>query len=379
MDRLICIFLFFISAALFAGQATTTEQIMGMVDAGSSGSRLHIFSYQLDEQGHVQQLKELWSRKIMPGLASIYSSQQDIDDYLDRLFVEVPVKPLRLRIYATAGMRLLPKPLQYRQFALVKKWFDQHPDYQLEEARTISGVEEGLFAWMSVNQSLNRFAGSGDPVATLDIGGASVQIVFPVADDEELNSDDKIYLDIYGRHYALFIHSFLGLGQTELTHQFLDDKSCFPVGYKMPAGRSASGNIRLCSQHVETLVNKIHRVADQIAPTLSQHPVREWVAIGGLATVLHGDIYNTIPKPFTLQSLYDTANVQACQQSWKTMKARYPHNTFLYDYCLLPAAYYALIVKGYGVPANQPIELLAKDNFIDWTSGAVMYAAIKSA
>ncbi|VEH35113.1 ectonucleoside triphosphate diphosphohydrolase [Legionella sainthelensi] len=49
---------------VYAEPASCTEhQCIAVVDAGSTGSRAHIFAYNLDETNTPSQIHEIWSKK----------------------------------------------------------------------------------------------------------------------------------------------------------------------------------------------------------------------------------------------------------------------------------------------------------------------------
>ena len=77
------------------------------------------------------------------------------------------------------------------------------------ETRTLTGYEEGLFAWLSAK---------GDNVATdfgiVEMGGASSQVTFPCADCDP--ADDAVKtIQLGGKPLQMYSYSYLGLGQDE--------------------------------------------------------------------------------------------------------------------------------------------------------------------
>ena len=66
------------------------HQCLGIVDAGSTGSRVHLYTYDLDEQKTPINIVEHWSKKIKPGLASLSPEQATINAYLTELFSDGP-------------------------------------------------------------------------------------------------------------------------------------------------------------------------------------------------------------------------------------------------------------------------------------------------
>ncbi|CEG61292.1 multidrug DMT transporter permease [Legionella micdadei] len=360
----------------FAINAASTEcqqhQCVAVVDAGSTGSRLHIYAYDTDLSNTPINIKELWSKKIKPGIATIESNQATVDAYLTILFSGAPEGNLPVYFYATAGMRLLPAPKQKHFYNLVQNWFANQSQWQLKSSKTITGSEEGLYGWLAVNYKLGTLNTEGkNTVGTMDMGGASVQIAFPVERTDGIKATDIQQIDLYGRHLQLFVHSFLGLGQTEVTHQYLDATSCFANEYELPNGSAAEGEAATCKAEVASLLNGVHRVNQIVQPAIDANPISNWFVIGGMAELVQSPPFQFPTNQFTNESLLEQANTQVCHQPWSSLSSLYPGNEYLYGYCLFPAYYYALMVDGYGVPPQQPINYLTANQVGDWTLGVV--------
>lgn len=349
------------------------QKCMAVIDAGSTGSRIHMFSYDLDKQNSPINITERWSKKIKPGLATIEADKASIDSYLTNLFQDAPhiVQPVYL--FATAGMRLLPKPKQQKTHALIQNWFENQSDWELQSSRTITGSEEGLFGWLSVNYQLGTLTSGQGFVGVMDMGGASVQVVFPVTNATAVNHSDIQQVTLYGRHFNLFSHSFLGMGQNEVTHQFLDSKSCFINDYEMPTGEPAQGDAYACEQEISPLTNTVHQVNSVVQPTLTENPVKNWYVIGGLADLVKSQPFDFKEKEFTNQQLLEQANSKICQQQWSVLSSQYPNNDYLYGSCLFSAYYYSLIIDGYGIQPQQKIYYLAPEQTNDWAMGVILY------
>ncbi|MBA2711278.1 MAG: multidrug DMT transporter permease [Tatlockia sp.] len=372
--RLFAFLTLFISFAANAESLNCQQhQCMAVVDAGSTGTRLHVFEYDFDKTQTPINIKELWTKKIKPGLATLEPTQAAIDLYLSSLFLDAPTEKIPTYFYSTAGMRLLSQPKQKQVYNLVEKWFAKWPQWELRSAKTISGADEGLFAWLVVNHQLGKLnSDEKTPVGVMDMGGASVQIIFPVENTEGLNNSDLVEFELYGKHRKLFIHSFLGLGQTEVSHQYLDVASCFSNNYQLTDGLAAAGDAGTCEKEISLLINEVHRVNPLVQPVLAENPVNQWYVLGGMAELAQTKPFQFEAKQFTNQSLLDQANSLVCQQQWPTLIAQYPSNDYLYGYCLFPSYYYALMVEGYGIQPNQLINYITSNQGGDWPLGVVL-------
>ena len=350
---------------------------LAVVDSGSTGSRLHIYAYDLDSHQHPVQISELWSKKIKPGLAMIDSDPQALDAHLTALFTGAPEDHMPVYFFATAGMRLISKVRQQAVYQSIQQWFVTQPQWKLMEATTITGQEEGVYGWLAVNYKLGAFGASGTTqhtlVGVMDMGGASVQITFPVQNTEKINPNDIYNIDVNGHHFVLFAHSFLGLGQTLLSQQFLDERSCFANGYQLPSHLSAKGDAFFCQYDVSKLINSVHGVNHIVKQPIAANAVDDWYTIGGIAPLVEDKLFGFSDQQFTNQRLLEQADIQICHQSWQALITQFPENEYLYGYCLSASYYYALMVDGYGLKPDQPVNYMPSGQDIDWTLGVVLH------
>jgi GDA1/CD39 (nucleoside phosphatase) family len=376
-SRLFCFLVFFVNLAAYAtGSDCQEHQCLAVVDAGTSGSRLHIYAYDVEQTNTPINIKELWSKKIKPGFATLETDQTSIDSYLTSLFSGTPVTNLPVYFYATAGMRLLPQPRQQLFYSLLQQWFAKQTQWYLQSAKTITGKDEGIFAWLAVNYQNGVFnVAQADYVGVMDMGGSSVQIVFPVKEIAGIDKTELQQLELYGRRLQLFIHSFLGLGQTEVTHQFLDVASCFANDYLLPTGFTGAGDAYSCAAEISSLMNDVHHVNRIVQSVIGANPVNNWYVMGGMAELAQTKPFQFTSYQFTNQTLLKQADELVCHQQWPTVYAQYPNNEYLYGYCIFPSYYYALMVDGYGIQPQQPISYRpSNQQGSDWTLGVVLYS-----
>ena len=373
----ILLFLFITFSASAENASCTQHHCIAIVDAGSGGSRVHIYAYDVDESNNPVNINELWLNKVKPGFATVDMNQGAIDNYLNSLFVGAPQYNLPVYFYATAGMRLLSQPKQQQYFQFLQQWFAGQSQWTLKDAQTITGSEEGLYGWLAVNYRLGSLTSNNKPlVGVTDMGGASVQIVFPVQNTAAIDKDDLIELDLYGRHLTLFGHSFLGLGQTILSQQFLDTANCFANNYQMPNGTPAQGDATFCQRDVSVLINQVHSANDIVRPALTANPVKFWYTIGGLTTLIDSKPFHFENHQLTSEALLAQGDSEVCHKQWQDLQLQYPGNDYLYGYCLVSSYYYALLVNGYGIPPHEPINYLENSQNIDWTLGVVLHPKI---
>lgn len=354
-------------------QKCIQSHCIAVIDAGSSGSRLHVYSYDLDSTSSPIKINEIWNRKVLPGLSTIEHEHGSISAYMEKLFTDAPAVRMPVYFYSTAGMRLLPKTHHRNVNQLVADWFDKQYYWRLVTARTITGNEEGIFAWLAINYHLGLLSQSEKPVVgVMDIGGGSVQIVFPVANETNPNSDPITFIDLYGQHFMVYSHSFLGLGQNEMAHQYSDVEFCYPNEYELPSGEMAHGDTNSCKLEIATLVNKVHYVEKKIKPLLTNNLIKNWYIMGGVTNLLNDKFFSFSNQQFTIRDLLLAANKNVCHQNWSKLEERNPNNFMLYNYCMLPSYLSALIVNGYGIQPKQTINFMPLNKTIDWTIGVVL-------
>lgn len=364
----------FVQASSFKNTKCGERYCIAVVDAGSTGSRLHIYAYDLNTFKEPINIEQIWSKSITPGFASLEAREAVIQSYLNLLFGGMPEQNLPVYFYATAGMRLLSEPKQVDRFDELRRWFDVHPEWRLIQARTITGREEGVFAWLAINYQLGALTENNTTMAgVMDIGGASVQVAFPVYDRSDINSDDLIELSIYGRSLTLFTHSFLGLGQTVFSYQFLDLGNCFSDHYRLPSGANGHGDAVSCQKDVSRLVNHVHEVRQIVKPVIDNNVIKNWYILGAINSLVQDPLFDFKNNQLTGRELLVQANDKVCHHSWKSLKQAFPENDFLYGYCLFSSYYYALMVNGYGLKPDQPIHYLSNSKNSNWTLGVVLH------
>lgn len=368
----------FFSCSLFANIDCTFKNCMIVVDSGSTGSRAYLYQYKFSSNNTPTMIKELSSKKVSSGLATIGEDELRLNTYLSALFDGFKGLKVRLPVYyhSTAGMRLLSEYKQKSIYHLVRLWFEKNSDaFELKALGTISGQQEGFFGWLAVNYLAGSFTSSSakQSVGMMDFGGASIQIAMPITDVSQVDKKDVISTMVAGKTYNVYSKSFLGLGINELPHQFLNDKNCFSDSYPLPDGGIGAGNVYQCEQDIELLTNQLHKVNNIQFNKLSQN-VDKWYALGALEGLSESAPYQSLGTSFTLNDITQLAQKGACNIDWQVLKKSDPNNKYLYKSCLAGAYYYAIIVNGYGLSESTLVETKASNDatLFDWTYGVVI-------
>ncbi|KAH7113840.1 nucleoside phosphatase family-domain-containing protein [Dendryphion nanum] len=212
-----------------------------IVDAGSTGSRIHVYKYNNCESTpelEDEVFKQTTPKKGGSGLSSYGEDAQgaaeSLDVLLDVAMEKVPDEYKRctpITVKATAGLRKLGKENSDKILAAVRTRLETKYPFPVVAAdkggvEVMDGKYEGVYAWITTNYLLGKLSkpDKTPTVAVLDLGGGSTQIVFEptfkgVAHGgmpEKLQEGDHKYdLDFGGRHFELYQHSYLGYGLME--------------------------------------------------------------------------------------------------------------------------------------------------------------------
>jgi len=217
-----------------AAPARGEKRFAVIVDAGSSGSRIYVYQY--DSGKEVPDLKQIqrngksWNYKKRPGISSLAGRLDDVKEYVNDLLQhlkdELPETSFPrsswdstpFMWFATAGMRLLPATEandltnKIREVANDKEVVPFH--FMDSWARTLSGEEEGAFAWISLNYLNDYFTkDSVEDYGVVETGGASSQMTFLSTGNILSN---KFNVIINRKLYPLYTHSFLYFGQDQI-------------------------------------------------------------------------------------------------------------------------------------------------------------------
>ncbi|SNX82367.1 related to YND1 - apyrase (NDPase/NTPase) [Melanopsichium pennsylvanicum] len=307
-----------------------------LVDAGSSGSRMQVYSWKdpkleralraskgLDakvlpkvEKGTWENSGMDWSLKIEPGLSSYGDHPADVGSHLKVLLdhAEKIVPPSALAetpiyVMATAGMRLLPDHQREAVLSETCRYIRQHTSFSIdgggcsEHVQVISGEEEGLLGWISINYLMDGFHIRGKKASLdgetdimegkstfgfLDMGGASTQIAFEpskqalqgegAAAEAELTTVPLRMLDGTEVSHEVFVTTFLGYGTNQARNRYIDllgseDKAqaskhaltdpCLPNGLQLSeidgkpdVSLTGTGNFTACLESIHPLLDK---------------------------------------------------------------------------------------------------------------------------
>ncbi|XP_041866821.1 ectonucleoside triphosphate diphosphohydrolase 6 [Melanotaenia boesemani] len=194
-----------------------------MFDAGSTGTRIHIFKFQMENKEAPKLTHETF-RAIKPGLSAYADDPQKcaagIEELLEVAKSSVPTimwtsTPVVLR--ATAGLRMLPGEKADHLLEGVRALFRESPFlFKGDSVSIMDGTDEGISAWITINFLTGGLHGAGLPtVGMLDLGGGSTQITFSPNDEKTIQTSPIDYIrsfQMFNNTHTVYTHSYLGLG-----------------------------------------------------------------------------------------------------------------------------------------------------------------------
>ncbi|XP_034041179.1 ectonucleoside triphosphate diphosphohydrolase 6 isoform X3 [Thalassophryne amazonica] len=146
-----------------------------MFDAGSTGTRVHIFKFQMGHDEAPKLVQETF-RAIKPGL-SAYADDPD----------------------------------QVRSLFLVSPFLSREDSVSI-----MDGTDEGISAWITVNFLTGGLhSANSNTVGVLDLGGGSTQITFSPQDEKTIQVSPVDYIrsfQMFNSTHTVYTHSYLGLG-----------------------------------------------------------------------------------------------------------------------------------------------------------------------
>ncbi|XP_029772357.1 ectonucleoside triphosphate diphosphohydrolase 6 isoform X2 [Suricata suricatta] len=307
------------------GMATHSHEVFYgiMFDAGSTGTRVHIFQF-TQQPGETPTLTHETFKALKPGLSAYADdvekaffteksisdsanlghllfrmiswtlSTSGIQELLDVAKKDVPFdfwKATPLVLKATAGLRLLPGEKAQKLLQKVKEVFKASPFLVGDDCVSImNGTDEGVSAWITVNFLTGSLKTSGrSSVGMLDLGGGSTQITFLPRVEDTLQTCPPGYLtslQMFNQTYKLYSYSYLGLGLMSarlailggmegkpaedgrelvspcLSPGFTGEWEHAEITYRI-SGQKAVNLHELCASRVsEILRNKVHRTEE---------------------------------------------------------------------------------------------------------------------
>jgi hypothetical protein len=234
--------LVFLAACGGSDTAPRQTVYMAVVDAGSSGSRAYLYKLvpagDFVEIGNMAELapsglKALSAFADNARLAGPQGIAPLLDAIADTLAGSaIPRSAVRVDVLATAGMRLVEQgnpPAAGAIYASVRETIAA-AGYRTGSVATISGENEGLYAWVDVNYLYRNFQQRSATKGIVEVGGASAQVAYAAGDAGHPGVTTHL---INGVSYPVLSVSYLGLGQNEARKAMIGlagtgNNACYP-------------------------------------------------------------------------------------------------------------------------------------------------------
>ena len=205
--------------------AATDDAYAVVIDAGSTGSRVHIFRFGHAAGTGAPELEDDTFKAVKPGLSehagNPAKAAASLKPLLAKAMEAVPAHlhaSTSLIVGATAGLRLLPGGQADAILDAVRALLKSEFPFAVDPAAGVTildGADEGAFAWLTLNYLLGHLG--KDPastVAAIDLGGGSVQHAYALGPGAAAGAPAGYVraLAAPGRGYDVYVHSYLGYG-----------------------------------------------------------------------------------------------------------------------------------------------------------------------
>ncbi len=218
--------------------AKTSYQII--MDAGSSGTRIYVYKQKRNTIKDLPQFQELLNHRTATPLAkqTVSGAQKLVSDLLTLAKTELikhkqtNTNNIRVNLLATAGMRKLAKDKQEEIYDGVRKTIKAE-SFTVGEVRTLDGYQEGIYTWAALNYLSDTFK-ANTALGSIEVGGASLQIVYPSTTLPKNTSDYKMVTLVNNQQYSVFSRTWLGLGDNDALasmNKSINRQYCYPNQY----------------------------------------------------------------------------------------------------------------------------------------------------
>ncbi|KAG9458570.1 hypothetical protein H6P81_003078 [Aristolochia fimbriata] len=212
------------------GSASDSKSYAVIFDAGSSGSRVHVYCF--DDKLNLLPIGkdlELFLQK-KPGLSSYASNPRDAANSLKPLLVEAENAVPRalhsktpVRVGATAGLRALEGDASDKILQAVRDLLENDSSFKFQSdwVTVLDGTQEGAYQWVTINYLLGNLGNKySNTVGVVDLGGGSVQMAYAISEKDAAKAprptdgEDSYVKELFlkGVKYHLYVHSYLHYG-----------------------------------------------------------------------------------------------------------------------------------------------------------------------
>ncbi|XP_053323768.1 ectonucleoside triphosphate diphosphohydrolase 3 [Spea bombifrons] len=234
-----------------------------VLDAGSSRTTVYVYQWPAEKENDTGVVNQTFKCNVNGQGISSYANDPDkatlnIDGCMKKVSDVIPLSQQNSTpayLGATAGMRLLRLKNESAAKGVltsIHKYFQTQP-FDFKGAHIITGQEEGVYGWITVNYLMGNFLEKNiwrawvrpygaETTGALDLGGASTQISF-IPEKSEQNPNNTVEVTLYGYQYNVYTHSFPCYGRDESEKRLLAslaqnspknvyvENPCYPLNY----------------------------------------------------------------------------------------------------------------------------------------------------
>lgn len=404
-----------------------------VVDSGSSRSNIYLYKWPGDKQNDTGVVVQVMNCRVPgAGISNMgvneekdKASWDGFEDCMKNITMEIPAEKYKntpLFLGATAGMRLLREEDAKRSDSILVKlrqYFRTKP-FMFQDASILTGQQEGLYGWVTVNYLLGNFVektlwnafvrpDGAKTVGSMDLGGASTQLAFAV--DGDMHGQDYMPVRLYGYDYNVYTHSYLCYGKNEAESQILDrmvrdakdlssiQNPCYPRGanatfkassiYNSPCTKKpadldpdqdlvfvAAPDIDKCRAVVRTLFDFDNcTTGDCSFNGVQQPPIQGgFMAYAGFFYITKALLLNST----TEMDQYTSSIQDFCQTHWSELKVtrRWVTDKHLRSYCYSSYYVLTLLAEGYKFDSDTwrhiTFEKEVKGTSVGWSLGYML-------
>ncbi|XP_006900718.1 PREDICTED: ectonucleoside triphosphate diphosphohydrolase 2 [Elephantulus edwardii] len=398
-----------------------------VLDAGSSHTSMFVYKWPADKENDTGIVGQHSHCDVKGGGISSFADNPpgaglSLLQCLEQALRDVPKErhtgtPLYLG--ATAGMRLLEltsPQASAKVLAAVRQTLRKYP-FDFRGAHILSGQDEGVFGWVTVNYLLENFIKYNwvgqwlhpgkVTLGAMDLGGASTQITFETDRTVE-DPANSVQLQLYGQRYHVYTQSFLCYGLNQVLWRLLARvlqvhiHPCWPRGYVTEVrlqdvygspctaaqrpqsfNNSASVSIQggsnpvLCRNLVAGLFNfsSCHFSRCSFNGIFQPPVTGEFIAFSAFFHIT--DFLKMVMRtPITTLKQLEEATVVICNQDWKELQGRAQNRSHLTDYCAGAMFVHQLLSHGYHFDEHTfsgvTFQKKARDTAVGWALGYML-------
>ena len=266
------------------------------------------------------------------------------------------------------------------RYLLKSSPFKVKPDY----IRVISGIEEGIYGWLSVNHLLGNFVNKNPTVGALDMGGASFQVALEVSEGQT----PVHTVTIGGKRINIYAHSYLGYGANEAlksitrslyavfgssTQPF--EHPCYNHGYNgsyRGVAFTGTGDFSKCSTFIREILLQASPFSSVEIPSLDT--TNSFVA---MASFYYINSFFKLSATSSIEALREKSE-SFCGQSWSSVEKACGSDEYVPTYCFSSVYQWNMLAEGLGfVKRNTAVAKHDDINGVDlsWTIGAMLSQA----